>query len=358
MSSMDLSDRDWLFAKVALCITGIGIMNNATVVLSNFWYLRKLPPSSFLIVCLCLSDTLLLANYFTISATRLVRKNLFYDSFTCQIQAFMITFGALNSLGTCAGLTLFRYLIIVHQYKVKRYFAIAYIATVACVCASVASIPFMIRAADRIYIMNGSNINCSIGWFQSADVANRAMSWTCVAVLGVPFSSIGFAYFQIYRKVSEVFGGYKSSVDETRNQFAVNDKKSASAYNSNQKTSEQFTEANHIQDTSRALTVPAAQKLNYISVSKRTEEEERQMALLIQSIVIVSVFILGWTPYLVFALIEMITGTKGDRYFEFAAEMILSLQDGINPIVVICFDQNIRANVLRGLRLSKKEGPI
>ncbi|KAJ3242243.1 hypothetical protein HDU78_001445 [Chytriomyces hyalinus] len=86
---------------------------------------------------------------------------------------------------------------------------------------------------------------------------------------------------------------------------------------------------------------------NMLNNRKRTEEETKQIALLMQSIAIVGLFLIGWTPYLSMGLYEIVTGTKVHPDFEFTAEMFASMNDSLNPVLAMVFDDKIRGNVVQ-----------
>ncbi|KAI8617444.1 hypothetical protein BC830DRAFT_1227584 [Chytriomyces sp. MP71] len=363
---MDLTQDDLLICWIGVVVTSLGLLTNLIVISANIAHFRQLPPASVLILCLCVSDSLLLSNYVSIATTRLIRGNLSYDLATCQIQGALVTFGALTSLGLCAGLTLIRYLIIVQQYKLKPSFTPLYVASVTAFTALVASIPFMIGAADKIYVQQESRINCTVAWYNT-DLATRAVSWTCVAVLLTPLLSIGYAYYRIYFKVTTVFGAVKAR-EGVRSGNEGGSGRSRMLSGAGQDVSHggglRVVSGSQVQSTSDGTAThvsvtffkPTGSKIsqnNKISMQKRSEDDEKQMALLVQSLVVVCVFVVGWTPYLLFALIEILTGEKGNRPFEFAAEMFVSLQDGLNPLIVLVFDKKMRRNVFRTLGISQ-----
>ncbi|KAI8619164.1 hypothetical protein BC830DRAFT_1078746 [Chytriomyces sp. MP71] len=407
---MNLDSQDWLFGETAVVITGIGFCINVLVIVSNVRYILRLPSSSVIILCLCASDTVGLINYFASALIRLVLGNFEYDARACQIQSAMITFSAINSLGLCAGLTLSRYLVIVRSYKMSQKLSMLYISGVALFCIFVSVIPFIANAADRIYGDQASRIGCTVRWYNTSDFATRVMAWTCVAVLAVPFSSIGFCYFTIYLKVHEVYdaikhvrsndprgnsGGTRTSTTTQRASMpGIGNNSSAPDAETGRKSpmlskkatvARTFTVGNQrveekkeviLRISSNAISVlgttgvqeaeivksprTASKKISRFrsvvgAVNQKSEEHKKQMALLIQSIVLVSVFLGGWTPYLAFAFYEMFTGSKGNSVFGFAVEMLVYIQNGVNPIIVLVFDKNLKQNFLKMLRLQKEE---
>ncbi|TPX71639.1 hypothetical protein CcCBS67573_g06093 [Chytriomyces confervae] len=350
---------DWTYSAVAAAMVSIGILINLVVIVPNLWRVRNLTPSSLLIVCLCCSDSLMLSNSLAITATHLRRGDLEYSPIICQIHGFLTAFGALWSLGLCTGLTLFRYNIIVREIAVSHQYAHAYLASSAAFCALVAGLAFIFNAGDRIYVMHQTHVTCTVAW-SNTDTTSRAIGWICAAVLLIPVSSIGFAYIRIYSEVSEVFGAYRASSVVTRDNLSGKEKGSnAVSQDSKHQESQRpsnipislikvTNDTNGTADNMNLSVNEDAQRLSKtLKKRKRTKDETKQMALLMQSIAIVTLFLIGWTPYLCMGVYEMLTGTEVHPHYEFTAEIFVSMNDLLNPVVVMIFDDNIRRNVLR-----------
>ncbi|KAJ3253061.1 hypothetical protein HDU77_004748 [Chytriomyces hyalinus] len=368
-----MEKQDVRTLTIAIAITSVGLLLNAIVVLPNIWRLRSLPPSSVLIVFLCCSDSILLGNYLTLATTNLKRGNSDYANTACNVPGFMITFGALMSMGFCGGLTLFRYLIIVRKKTITFNFALVYLAGSAGVYSVVASLPILFQADYPIYILHPTHYNCTVAWFNT-DTPTRVISVICGTALMIPMSSMGFAYYRIYKEVSKVFAAYRdvsvltndsdagklhaSGVLERDPERAVEIKPAGvrvghdaiglvKAIEKRTATVASCTGESSIADEEAQVkeTVQMSQIVTF-KRRRRTEEEEKQIGLLIQSVAIVGLFVTGWTPYFILATYELISGTRGDIQFEFTAEMFLAMQDVLNPVVVLIFDEKVRRNVM------------
>ncbi|KAI8827343.1 hypothetical protein BJ741DRAFT_714431 [Chytriomyces cf. hyalinus JEL632] len=352
---------EWTYSTTTTAIASVGILINLIVIVPNFWRVRSLTPSSLLIVCLCCSDSLLLSNYLALAATHLRRGDFEYNAVVCQIQGFFITFCALWSLGLCTGLTLFRYKIIIRKTSVSHQFAYTYLLGTAAFCALVAGLPFICNAGDRIYIMHQTQINCTVAWFNT-DVTTRVVSWICLSVLMIPVSSIGVVYVRIYSEVSKVFGAYRASSVMMNEDLTGNNIRESKTVDQDGKHPEGHRPfsisvcpvkvANDTNITSEngskiSITEKDQRQPKVDKKKARTEEEAKQVALLMQSIAIVGLFLIGWTPYLSMGVYELLTGTKAHPDYEFVAEMFVSMNDLLNPVVVMVFDDKIRRNVLQ-----------
>ncbi|KAJ3230359.1 hypothetical protein HDU81_004573 [Chytriomyces hyalinus] len=361
-----MEKQDVKTLTIAIAIVSVGLLLNTIVVLPNIWRLRSLPPSSILIIFLCCSDSLLLGNYLTLATTNLRRGNSDYENRACNVSGFMITFGALMSMGFCGGLTLFRYLIIVRKKTLSFNFALMYLAGSAGVYSVVSALPILLQADYPIYILHPTHYNCTIAWFNT-DIPTRVISVICATALLIPFSSMGFAYYRIYQEVSKVFSAYRDVSALTNDSLQVSgllerDPERVPEIKTGGlrqgyvalaavKIIEKRTPVTCTGDSSvmdEEVQVKETVQMSQIVTLKRkrrTEEEEKQIGLLIQSVAIVLLFVTGWTPYLILASYESITGTRGDIRFEFIAEMFLAMQDVLNPVVVLIFDEKVRRNV-------------
>ncbi|KAJ3400767.1 hypothetical protein HDU80_006621 [Chytriomyces hyalinus] len=289
-------------------------------------------------------------NVLRLAATHLRRGDLEYNPIICQIHGFLITFCSLLSLGLCTGLTLFRYIIIVRKTPVLLQCAHAYLAGSAAFCALIAGLPFICNAGERIYIMAQTHMNCTVAW-SNTDTTSRVISWICMSIIIIPVSCMGFAYTQIYSEVSKVFGAFRKSFavagdnlsgDQQRGSKTTNpDSNHQGGYHPSKISTnpENFRKPSFDEEAHRPPKM--------LKKRKRTEEETKQMALLMQSIAIVGLFLIGWTPYLSMGLYEIVTGTKVHPDFEFAAEMFASMNNSLNPVVAMVFDDKIRGNVVQ-----------
>ncbi|KAJ3243235.1 hypothetical protein HDU78_000695 [Chytriomyces hyalinus] len=356
-----MNASDWAYSTTTTVIDSIGTLFNLILIVPNLWRVRSLTPSSLLIVCLCCSDALLLSNCLTLAATHLRRGDVEYDPIICQIHGFLITFCSLWSLGLCTGLTLFRYIIIIRKTSVSHQYAYMYLAGSAAFCAITAGLPFILSAGDRIYLMAQTHMNCTVAW-SNTDTTTRVISWICMSVIIIPVSSMGFAYIRIYSEVSKVFGAFRKSFAVAGDDFSGDQERGSKTLHQDSKHQEGHhpskistnpgKETNDINDTLENVRKPSFDKEGHrlpkmLKNRKRTEEETKQIALLMQSIAIVGLFMIGWTPYLSMGLYEIVTGTKVHPDYEFAAEMFASMNDSLNPVVVMVFDDKIRSNVVQ-----------
>ncbi|KAJ3221931.1 hypothetical protein HDU81_010230 [Chytriomyces hyalinus] len=190
----------------------------------------------------------------------------------------------------------------------------------------VAGLPFLLGSQDVSYIMQPSGDDCTPRWHMR-DPKTLAMSIACIIILAVPLAGMGFAYYQIYRKVSTTFEAFKEV--------------SICSYEScSQSNPDRFSLP--MRSDSKQLTSSSLPRTK----GTKSEEEEKQMQLLIQSLALVAVFVIGWAPYFVFAVTEVMTGIPQAMEFEFATDFIAQLNFVANPIVILVFDKDIRRNVL------------
>ncbi|KAI8622680.1 hypothetical protein BC830DRAFT_271507 [Chytriomyces sp. MP71] len=293
--------------RVTIVLESLSSILNLTVAVFNIRYIRKLPPSSVLIVLLCLSDFGFNANNLITSVIHLCLPDSYYDSQACQLQGAITTLMGLLSMGLVAGLTLFRYLMIVRGYHIQPTFTIIYIASLAGISTTIVVFPFVLGVADAVYGLQPTKIACTVAWHEPRA---RGMAISCMIIIAIPIATISIAYFQIYQKVSREFKAFKD-------------------LSTTSKDHERYTASRH--NINQCLT---------------KEDQERQKSLLIQSVALVSCFLIGWTPYLIFASIQVITGEHLSLDFEFVAEMCIILNDIFSPILILIFDKVLRSNIL------------
>ncbi|KAJ3221930.1 hypothetical protein HDU81_010229 [Chytriomyces hyalinus] len=209
---------------------------------------------------------------------------------------------------------------IVHCQKVTTTFLAASISMAAFVSFFVAALPFILGSQDVSYGMQPSGDDCTSRWYMR-NPQTLIPDISAITILAVPLAGMGFAYYQIYRKVSTTFEAYR--------------RVSVYSYESSSKSGSAPMRSNSRQLTRSSLPPTKATK---------SEEEAKQMKLLIQSLAI-GVFILGWAAYFTFAMLEAISGVPQPTEVEFAADFVKQLNFVANPIVILVFDEDIRNNV-------------
>ncbi|KAJ3265042.1 hypothetical protein HDU77_006677 [Chytriomyces hyalinus] len=336
------------YSAISVSTMGLSLIINSAIVLTNIPFLGKLPSSSFLIVFLCFGDCLTTSNIVALTMTHLIKNTLEYDAQTCQIQAVFITFGAILSLGLCGGLTLFRYLVIVQGIDITKKFAVGYVLWTSVLSAVFCSLPFMLGSQQASYAMHPSGINCTGVW-HSRDPRAMIITILCPMILVVLLCGIMFAYFRIYQTVStnyEAFKGVEVMSNHGLHDTNLSSVKDRSGSNINRPSVLERAAMPSTTDTengSRSL------KRGGLAKISRGLEEAKQLRLLTQTIVVVTVFVVGWTPYFVYIMMELISGEYAPTVFEFAADIFVAIADFTNPIVVLVFDREIRGNLLRGI---------
>ncbi|KAI8834185.1 hypothetical protein BJ741DRAFT_709804 [Chytriomyces cf. hyalinus JEL632] len=315
-------------------VDSIALALNFVIILSNSRLLRKLPHTSVLIFTLCCSDSLALINSWILTTTHIIRNTLDYDKKLCQIHAFLITGGCLLSINLCSVLTFLRYKMIVHCQKVTTKFLVASMSMATFVSFVVAGLPFLLGSQDVSYAMQPSGDDCTSRW-HGRDPETLTLVISAITILAVPLAGMGFAYYQIYRKVSTTFEAFR--------------RVSTFSYESSSQSAPGRTSVAMKSNGSGGTrsSIPPTK-------GTKSEEEEKQMKLLIQSLAIVGVFVVGWAPYFTFAMMEVISGVAQPTELEFAADFVMQLNFVANPIVILVFDEDIRNNVFGK---KKKECP-
>ncbi|KAI8614688.1 hypothetical protein BC830DRAFT_361324 [Chytriomyces sp. MP71] len=293
--------------------TTLALALNLMVLLGNAPHLRSLPPSSFLIFWLCVSDAGINTITIYLIAAQVLTNKLGVEVLQCQVLAFFTTLFALAGLCLCAGLTLFRYLVVVRQWNLSSNFAPVYVIGVFVAATLVVALPFTLGSADVTYGISSAYNICTVLWFDT-HTETKIMVWLYLAVLAIPFNFIGFAYASIYLEM-------RKSVREMEGNLSTPETRMASAKGST-------------------------------GDSGVGKEHDKMHTLLYQSIALVAVFIMGWTPNLGKILYEMINNVNASSELEFMTEVFMTLMHILNPVVVMIFDVEMRLNVFRAFSFS------
>ncbi|KAJ3262727.1 hypothetical protein HDU77_000169 [Chytriomyces hyalinus] len=338
---MNASQRAYL--TVAVAVISISLPLNLVVLFANVFHLRKLAPSSVLIFSLCLSDTLCIGNVLVVCAANLSTSSLNYDKAACQIHGLFTTFSAQMSLFIVSGLTLFRYLVIVKQVRLKPMFAVQYLLVAALLSGITAMLPYLYDMASVLYVMEPTGLHCGVAWY-NRDPRNIAIAiaWS-VGVAGA-VAGILYAYLRIYQKAAYTFREYKHT-------FVLSD------HEQQQPGTSKNTQIPSVPLKSSALaeasSTPVEQPWNgpngpvLPTAVMDLEEEQKQKMLLVQSIAIVCVFGFGWTPYMSWVVAQVWMGEPTSEVFEVVAGFCVLLNVLLNPVVAVAFDAEIRSNVLQ-----------
>ncbi|KAI8609960.1 hypothetical protein BC830DRAFT_1148032, partial [Chytriomyces sp. MP71] len=203
--------------------------------------------------------------------------------------------------------------------KLKTMHAYIFTGAVAAICAFTTALPFILGSKNT-YGLHPSHVVCTVIWY-SHDRSTQIVSWLAVVVLSVPLSGLWYAYLVIYFQVAGVL-------------------KEAKRINMPSKTPKVVEVKRMNQDISKTVREDTVQE------EQARKYEKKQHKLLIQSIAIVSVMLLGWGPYCIMVVVEIISGQPVSPAFEYIAETLVVLNELFNPIVVMMFDAEIRKNVM------------
>ncbi|KAI8620689.1 hypothetical protein BC830DRAFT_1164321 [Chytriomyces sp. MP71] len=325
-------------------VTCLASVLNILVVLCNLTYLRNLPPSSVLIVSLCISDFIFNTNEAVTTLLHLSGQRIdeSVSSHLYQVQGAITTFAAILSILLVTGLTVFRYATVVLECNIRPQFTFIYISLCTATASLIVTFPFMIGQAGVVYVLHPTKISATVAWY---DPEALWMSIACLVVIFIPITTIALAYFEIYRKATRVIAAsrhYSASPGSWRVRATP--------------AAERIKQPPHpaTQETPSGLVL-------YIGAGKmmaprQDSDAERQRNLLIQSIALVSCFILGWTPYVLFGMMEIFTRSPCSVEFEYAAEIVVALNDIASPCLALIFDKQLRDNTVRAFKARHGSG--
>ncbi|KAI8617713.1 hypothetical protein BC830DRAFT_70688 [Chytriomyces sp. MP71] len=160
---------------VSAIIDTLSIVLNTATAFANLPYLRKLPPSSFLIVFICLCDAFhTLNDVITVCAHVLIPDA---TKSVCKTTAILSTLGGMSSILLCTGLILFRYLVIIHEISIPFWFAPSYTAVSFFIILALVSIPVFLSATNETYGVHPTGLICTVVWYKT-DAVTRSCTRT------------------------------------------------------------------------------------------------------------------------------------------------------------------------------------
>ncbi|KAI8617827.1 hypothetical protein BC830DRAFT_1111797 [Chytriomyces sp. MP71] len=231
--------------------------------------------------------------------------------------------------------------------KINRYWPTSYLIVIALISALVAGLPFIMQSEGWDYILRPSNVYCAMAW-KERDARSLIVSFATLTICVLPMGFIGYVYATIYKQTAKIFQATSDALSkDTANMSAPcntqedskTGKKGMKGFSGNgatpdlergilimapenvpksaRRTSQQqnvsigtkmsstrllvvdrvFLSAGDLKATSMAQAADLKPERRARPV--KTEEQLLQDALLKQSIIIVSAFVLGWAPYLI-----------------------------------------------------------
>ncbi|KAI8845007.1 hypothetical protein BJ741DRAFT_644513 [Chytriomyces cf. hyalinus JEL632] len=323
---MPLEGTDFWFSAVLTTLLLAGFVTNLLLVSPNVRHLAKIAPSSFLVFWLSSIDSIALLNTLLVAGVNLITGELVLDSVICQLHASVTVFASLASILLCFGLTLFRYLIVVYQVMLPRNFSLGYVVTIVSLASTVAALPFMMGSAEPFYIMLPSRVHCAPNW-SLRSVQSSVVILFCFSVSSTTLCFIIYAYTAMVGRVVQVLAytkGIASSADG----------------NPDVKTGESAISV----EIGSIARISKTEK----GANKETAEMEKlQRELMIQCIVVVGAFLMGWAPYVIMAVVEYASGSNASPIFDFSVTAIVAFYEMVNPVIVFLYDRDIGRNCKR-----------
>ncbi|KAI9339683.1 hypothetical protein BDR26DRAFT_862121 [Obelidium mucronatum] len=206
-------------------------------------------------------------------------------------------------------------MVIVLQKRVFKEHAWVFVCVATAVSGIFALLPPIFRAQ---YSLQPSKVYCAIEW------ENRGILAVIIISIGLILTPVGlicFAYVKIYVVMVHSVWDVKRAVSKdevskvTAHTIEESEGKGAGAAGATENGT-----TSHIDD--------------------------HQKALLVQSMVIVAAFLIGWTPYLILIFWELLTQRVASPLFDFLAVYCVILNQIINPSILFCYNKEIRSNVI------------
>ncbi|KAI8845003.1 hypothetical protein BJ741DRAFT_644510, partial [Chytriomyces cf. hyalinus JEL632] len=312
---MPLDTLNLCFSTVFALLGIIGSTANLLVVLPNVRFLTKLAPSSFLVFC----------------------RDINFDVEACRFHAGVSVFGNISSILLCFGLTLFRYLIVVHQKDLPKNFATWYFLGVVFSATLVAIIPFIMGSQVQTYKMRPCNAHCAPDWSQR-DVKSSILIWLCFSIATITLCFVVYAYAAMAGTIVTVFTGVKnvgggtSKPDKRRKNRQQTDK--IERISTVEKTSNSM-----LSDEGTSSHMSSQKNNQSRDVQRTLKLEKRQRDIMMQSIVVVGAFMIGWGPYICMAVYEYFSNSRSSPAVDFVVTGVVAIYELVNPLIIIHFDR-------------------
>ncbi|KAJ3401513.1 hypothetical protein HDU80_005957 [Chytriomyces hyalinus] len=322
---MDFAETDLTVAFTATA--AVAALLNLLVLVSSLLTLHKLTPSSFLQYFLCFCDGVVAATDAVIGCSSLFmhrsldRADTFLGLRVCSIHGTLQIFGGGSSLFLCLGLTIFRFMVICREAILTQRFAYFYVAATLSVSVLISTLPLMLGSAESTYAVQPSGLYCITDWTSKNAQAIPLVTMNLMTLI-LPVGFIGYAYTTIYFR-------FRKSLLEL-----------------------QKTKSSHCIDSEIIVTTEWDEKSSQLgghmqparAASALHNANDEQRALLVQSFVIVFAFLTGWLPYAVLIIYEVATSRYFSATYDFFAIYCTVLNGAVNPIIVLCFNKEIRRN--------------
>ncbi|KAJ3248963.1 hypothetical protein HDU77_007917 [Chytriomyces hyalinus] len=331
------------FSVIFTLVSSAGFISNLVIVIPNIYFLSKIAPSSFLVFWMCLFDSIAIANNLFITISNLVYGEISHNTTLCQIHAYFAVFGNISSILLCMGLTLFRYLIIVHQRDLPVNSTTWYFLGSVLITGTFSAAPFILNTRDT-FILRPSNIHCAFKWSEREFPA-VILSFFCCITAVVTLGFIVYAYAAMMGKVLQVFQQVQDHTDTTsggkKRVVEVGTVETKSVSNG---VAALGNSANSLRlDESAGASVQSAKRK--ADKNMKAKMEKRQRELMMQSLVVVGAFMIGWMPYMSsLALFEFISESTASPVFDFLAILIVAVYESANPFIILKYDRDIRRN--------------
>ncbi|KAJ3129294.1 hypothetical protein HK100_008717 [Physocladia obscura] len=300
-------EKQLVFPVLYSVASGIAAMANFVVVASSIGDMDRFSPTTYLAFCMCLTDVINSTSAFITVLEIQFIKEVAANSWICSIDGFFNLYSIANNLTIVFGLTICRYYAIVHSIQISRD-PICTIYSLGCGVLTIllGCLPFVLKSS---YHLQPSGVYCSIDWTAKSDSTKIVVGITLV-VICLPILFILFVYTAIFLKARKTALELKSVLIETDGLLDTERPSTAGGRTSIAGPSSKSRAASIYEPCSARIStrIPGQSKFARLSASAANEEvrpetavtkslDEDQNKLLKQSLIIVGLFLMTWSPY-------------------------------------------------------------
>ena len=271
----------------------LNCFGNGLVLVTNVGRIQY--PSTALLMLLCSLECINGSLHIMLLKMTSIQGHFPQEFWLCELDTFANNVCCGGSLMTLAAIAMERYLSA--RYLNSRSWKVIYVWIICIILMSfgLASFPYLVGDPRKFVALEEHLHGCSNNW-AGVDLGSQLGTYACLAVIVISTQMVGICYFLVYRLFSTA------------------------------------------------------------SLEKKKKNLKAQKTILLRCSVITGVLIGLWTPYLIKVLINLVTRQPVSYTFSFFSVHLIMVNSVLNPVMLILFDNRIRANTLGWLSFTFNAG--
>jgi hypothetical protein len=197
------SNEIMITTMVLISVLVLGIIIDILIIYSLFKQ-RDLPIDSQFILSLTIADFLFCACFFVFGVFHTFRGGWAAGQEGCLASVIMVIYTLGMSILSITGMTLHRYLIVIHQFYLTQKQVYMILAVLWC------GLAFIVAgfASSQHFRENGVGLTqgmvCCMIVFSKQEILNIVAGYTCLTIVLIPMAFLVFAYYRIVSTYSKL----------------------------------------------------------------------------------------------------------------------------------------------------------